>query len=201
MQFSGLAELDRTSWPEIREQILRFEQEPWEARAYPGYPRWELPKKKPRLWPGLERVLCWRRSFRDLSGKVPGPKVLGRMLAFSHGVQGNQGQGPVPSAGGLQALELYLVPWEGDWLPEGVYHYDRSGHALAQLSKQAKREQWQEWVPSLPLVQGGALLWIIVGDGARVEKKYGSRGLRFLLLEAGPRCRWGDFLKKTLRRR
>jgi nitroreductase len=29
------------------------------------------------------------------------------------------------------------------------------------------------------------LLWVVVGDGARVEKKYGERGYRFLLLEAG----------------
>jgi len=40
-------------------------------------------------------------------------------------------------------------------------------------------------VPSLPLVAGGALLWILVGDGVRVQAKYGVRGLRFLLLEAG----------------
>jgi len=34
-------------------------------------------------------------------------------------------------------------------------------------------------------VEGGALLWILVGDGARVAAKYGDRGGRFLLLEAG----------------
>jgi nitroreductase len=28
-------------------------------------------------------------------------------------------------------------------------------------------------------------LWLVVGDGARAAGKYGARGLRFLLLEAG----------------
>lgn len=40
-------------------------------------------------------------------------------------------------------------------------------------------------MPSLVTVEGGALVWVIVGDGARVSAKYGARGLRFLLLEAG----------------
>ncbi len=35
------------------------------------------------------------------------------------------------------------------------------------------------------LISGGALLWVLVGDGARVQAKYGGRGWRFLLLEAG----------------
>ena len=34
-------------------------------------------------------------------------------------------------------------------------------------------------------VDGGALLWILVGDAARVESKYMERGIRFLILEAG----------------
>jgi SagB-type dehydrogenase family enzyme len=40
-------------------------------------------------------------------------------------------------------------------------------------------------VPSLDHVEGGAVLWVLVGDAARVTHKYGGRGYRFLLLEAG----------------
>jgi nitroreductase len=40
-------------------------------------------------------------------------------------------------------------------------------------------------VPALDLIEGGALLWVVVGDLERVERKYGERGARFLLLEAG----------------
>jgi nitroreductase len=40
-------------------------------------------------------------------------------------------------------------------------------------------------VPSLELVRGGALAWILVGDHARVAARYGRRALRFLTLEAG----------------
>jgi SagB-type dehydrogenase family enzyme len=71
------------------------------------------------------------------------------------------------------------------WLPAGVYHYDRGGHALAQLAAGADRADWLGRVPSLAVVEGGALLWVLVGDGERVAGKYGARGWRFLLLEAG----------------
>ena len=40
-------------------------------------------------------------------------------------------------------------------------------------------------MPALITIDGSALLWIVVGDGARVAAKYGARGLRFLLLETG----------------
>jgi len=91
----------------------------------------------------------------------------------------------VPSAGGLQGLELCLVNLAAGWLPPGRYHYDRAGHHLSQLGAGADRRRWREVVPSLDLVEGGALLWVIVGDAARMERKYGERGLRFLLFEAG----------------
>ena len=37
----------------------------------------------------------------------------------------------------------------------------------------------------LEQIIGGAILFVLVGDYDRVEAKYGARGLRFLLIEAG----------------
>jgi SagB-type dehydrogenase family enzyme len=90
--------------------------------------------------------------------------------------------GPVHSAGGLQALELYLVVLGEGWLPAGLYHFDRAGHHLSQLDTHASREEWAKRVPSLLHAQGGALLWVIVGG---LERKYGERSERFLLQESG----------------
>jgi SagB-type dehydrogenase family enzyme len=116
---------------------------------------------------------------------LPSRRQLARVLQGSHGVTGADGRGPVPSAGGLQALELYLAVLEPGWLPSGLYHYDRCGRHLSQIESGAVGEGLRALVPSLELLEGGALLWMVVGDGARVQGKYGERGLRFLLLEAG----------------
>jgi SagB-type dehydrogenase family enzyme len=85
----------------------------------------------------------------------------------------------------LQSIELYLVTFENSWLPSGAYHFDRVGHHLSQIVSSANRQTWMKCVPSLGPTKGGAILFVLVGDFGRTEAKYGSRGLRFLLIEAG----------------
>jgi SagB-type dehydrogenase family enzyme len=180
-------ELDRTTFPAWRERMASFDALPDEVepRSYPGYPCWPLPQFRPRMLVSLDRVLHRRRSVQVLGSALPSRSKLGRLLQFSHGLTAGRSRGPVPSAGGLQALELYMTVLEAAWLPAGLYHYDRPKHHLSQIVAGAARADWLECIPSLHLIEGGALLWIVVGDSARVNKKYGARGLRFLLLEAG----------------
>lgn len=191
MEDTGLhrTELDRTTFPEWRDHILLAEVEgaasPGEPRTYPGYPRWPLQRVRSRWWPPLDRVLATRRCPRSLGEALPSRRTLSQVLQASHGVSGPDGRGPVPSAGGLQALELYLVAWGPGWLPAGVYHFDRTGHHLSQLVSGAERAEWVQRVPSLGQIDGGSLLWLLVGDGDRAAAKYAARGHRFLLLEAG----------------
>lgn len=185
--FFRQTELDRTNWPELRDQIIAYEQEGSvsEARSYPGYPTWPLQRLRSRLWPSLDRVLLKRRSRRVLQNAVPSRKQVSRLCFFAHGICDRDCRGPVPSAGGLQAVELYLSFLQSSWIPAGIYHFDRAKHHLSQIAAGADRDTWLTLAPSLNTVHGGALLWVLVGDAARVEQKYGSRGLRFLILEAG----------------
>lgn len=180
-------ELDETCFPDFRDRILRFEgsEIPHESRTYPGYPRVALPRARARLFPSLDRVLARRRTSRGLAPNLPTRDTLGRLLRFSHGVTASRDRGPAPSAGGLQAMELYLAVLEGAWLDAGIYHYDRRGHHLSRVAAGAPRAAWSRRVPSMAQYEGGALLFIIVGDAARVGAKYGDRGERLLLLEAG----------------
>lgn len=181
------SELDRGTYAELRDHLAGHEESAsgHEPRSYPGYPRTRLPRLRPRRLVGLEATLVRRRCLRELGRALPRPGTLGRVLQFAHAVAGPQGRGPVPSAGGLQAVELYLAVLEGGWLERGLYHYDRGGHHLSRTGPGAGRPRWKELVPSMDLVEGGALLWIVAGDAARVGAKYGDRGGRFLLLEAG----------------
>src|SRR5258707_6107675 len=100
-------ELDSTSVPAFREAIARFDDAgppDHVPRSYPGYRRWELPRAR-RGPASLDRALANRRSHRELGRELPAASELGRICELAHGVCGDLGRGPVPSAGGLQALE------------------------------------------------------------------------------------------------
>ena len=207
-------ELTQTTLPKLVEQLAAFtataaELEP---RSYPGYPRVTLPATRARRLCPLDRTLRARRSATVLGEELPDAAALSRILHFGHGYEriGSTGSGIVPSAGGLQALELYLVVLDAavrapadatpgsktarfgqssaaaSWLPPGLYHYDRPGHHLSRIAASpVTRPAWEELIPSLRLLTGSALIWLLVGDLDRVARKYGSRAYRFLLLEAG----------------
>jgi SagB-type dehydrogenase family enzyme len=187
--FFRSTELDRTSFPAWRDGILEAEASgaahPGPPRSYPGYPRWPLERVRPRLWPPLDRMLLRRRCRYPLGVELPSGKQFSRILQSAHGITGNAGAGPTPSAGGLQALELYLAVWHNGFLPAGFYHYDRVGHHLSQLGAGLSRTDLEALMPSLQRLEGGSCVFLLVGDGARVSGKYNERGLRFLLLEAG----------------
>jgi SagB-type dehydrogenase family enzyme len=187
--FYRATELDRTNFPAWRDGILEAEASgaamPGLPRSYPGYPRWPLDRVRPRWLISLERTLVRRRCRYPLGTAVPDRARLSRLLQMSHGITGPNAAGPVPSAGGLQALELYLAVLTPGWLPIGLYHYDRAGHHLSQVRSPVSRPDLLPLVPSLEQLDGGGVVWIIVGDGVRAAGKYGERGLRFLLLEAG----------------
>ncbi len=182
-------ELDRAGIRRLRDSIARFSAVAPDrevvARSYPGYPWLSLPRVHARPGPSLEDVLQTRRSRRPLSGPALPVAELARLLGLSHGVRAAHARGPVPSAGGLQALELYPVVLAPGAVEAGAYHYDRERHGLARLDQDDPPGDWRERVPSLRDAGEPPLLAIVVGDAIRVEERYGLRGARFLLLEAG----------------
>lgn len=185
--FIRWTELDRTTLPAFLQGIRLADANPVlePPRSYPGYPRWPLDRLRPRRLASLDRALHARRSARELGTDAPTRRTLSRLLQMAHGISADHHRGPTPSAGGLQALELYVAHWSSTWLPAGTYHYDRVGQHLSQLAPECERTHWEELVPALRQLDGGALLWVLVGNAPRVTAKYGERGYRFLLLEAG----------------
>lgn len=180
--------LDRLIFPEFRNRIIAVEQAALvhEPRSYPGYPKTPLPQPSGRAFSSLDRALRSRRVERQLESAQPSRSKLSRLLGLAHGVCASEGRGPVPSSGKLQALELFIAPFSAShWLEHGVYHYDRAGHYLARVAEGRDRSDWARSIPSLTQFEGGALLWILVSDTTRLSDKYGERGARFALLEAG----------------
>ena len=187
LRLLDLTRLDAATLPAFRDAALGAEAEGIEhgLRRYPGYPSVALPRPSRRRLVALDAALSGRRSTRELGETQPCAKTLGTLLGLSFGVNASIGRGPTPSAGGLQSLCLYPVVLGEGWLARGAWHYEREPHALAQLDAPTQPQAWRELLVSSNQFEGGALLWVIAGDGRAISRKYGARAARFLLLEAG----------------
>jgi SagB-type dehydrogenase family enzyme len=155
------------------------------SRTHDHRPGVELPPPGP-LRGRLGDLLDRRRSER---ADVLRPVRLGdlaALVAASYAARSRAGElrRPIPSAGALYPLELYVIALAVEGLEPGVYHYDPFRHRLALLGPApfaAVREALVD--PSLADVAAGIL--VVTGVFWRSRFKYGPRGYRFTLLEAG----------------
>lgn len=173
----GVARLEAD--PELRRIVARA------VRRHPRRPRTLLPGRG-ALPQSLESVLRNRRSKRDLASAPLTLDHLATVLDSAYGVSqsGLQPLRTVPSGGALYPLELYVLVRTVDRLAPGIYHYDPLTHALEQLARGDLDERlraamvYPELVESAVVVVVTALFW-------RTRFKYGLRGYRFALIEAG----------------
>lgn len=91
----------------------------------------------------------------------------------------------VPSAGALFPLEVYCVAFDVDGLAPAIYHYDPIRDVLERTRAGDVRAELAETLPMGHLVEGCAVALIVTAMLWRSRFKYGQRGYRFALLEAG----------------
>jgi SagB-type dehydrogenase family enzyme len=114
--------------------------------------------------------------------------MLSQLLYAAQGITEDGGfKRAAPSAGALYPLDLYAVVGDAGvaGLEAGVYHYTPSGHGIervfsgdrrADLAKAALHQMWMETAP---------LNLVITAAYARICIKYGDRGIRYAMIEAG----------------
>lgn len=152
-------------------------------RLDPGAERVPLPGRDFALSPSLGEVLERRVSRRD-HRLAPLPlETLGRLLHASFGMHGPHR--PFPSAGGLHPLELYALTQEVEGLPDGVWHYDPWVHELALRRPGRFFDEAAAIAYGQEAVRHANLLLCLTAVFARTARKYGQRGYRYVLFEAG----------------
>jgi SagB-type dehydrogenase family enzyme len=128
-----------------------------------------------------------RRTIRRFAQKPLSQEQVGQLLWAAYGITDARGLRSAPSAGALYPLDVYLVVGERQVrdLAAGVYHYRPESHALAARGRGDRRPAvarsclHQQWLAEAPI------LLIITGEYRRCQVKYGQRGVRYTLLEAG----------------
>ena len=172
------------------------------SKLYPTKQKIGLPKAgRPFRGRRLFDLLKSRRTRRGQFS--PGPmtvKQWGRLLDMACGLTGRvthpdfpdivQDLRAWPSAGAMYPIEVYLASLGGNELARGWYHYQVRSHELARMDAPALDSQ-HEVQPLKRLIFADGLwenaggLLVLTGLFARTQEKYGERGYRFVLLDAG----------------
>jgi SagB-type dehydrogenase family enzyme len=156
------------------------------ARTHDHRPSVELPADR-RLRGGLEAAIHRRRSTK---AEVARPLCIGELatlLVSCYAASSGRGPvlpRPVPSAGALYPLELYVVALGVNGLDRGVYHFQPFRRCLSLLGPFVWGELRAALVDGTVLDHAAALI-VITAVFWRARFKYGLRGYRFALLEAG----------------
>ncbi|WP_437605670.1 SagB/ThcOx family dehydrogenase [Sorangium sp. So ce834] len=160
-------------------------------RTYVGAPRTALPGRDFALPASLGEVLERRQSIRDFE---PGPLPLvslGRLLFGSYGARKRRRlddvwvyNRPAASAGARYPLEIYVATQSVSGLDDGIYHYDVYAHEL-ELRRQGRVRDELVELTVQEMVRGANLVLVITAVWERNMWKYGQRGYRLVLLDAG----------------
>ena len=132
----------------------------------------------------LSPVLRARRSARDFPGRPLGLQRLAALLEAVYGVTA-LGRRSVPSGGALYPLELYPVVMRVDGLDAGVFHFDPPRRLLELVQAGEVAAELEATCPFPGLLAGAAAVVFVTAVFWRSRFKYGLRGYRFTLLEAG----------------
>ncbi len=180
-QMAGVRRLERDRG--LRRSVLRA------GKRFTHRPTRPLP---PPQFPEVtfESVLRHRHSSREFGRDRLSLATLSAVLFAAYGVtrraedRARPDLRAVPSAGALYPLDVYVAAQQVESLPAGLYHYDPGRHVLAELRRTDPR---RALAPGLvePTLADAPVIMMLAACFWRSRFKYGLRGYRFVLLEAG----------------
>ena len=133
-----------------------------------------------------------RRSCRQYAARTMSLADAATLLRSCYGVTDLRFETPswarwgrtVPSAGGLYPLEAFIATHNVEGAPDGVFHYEPVRHCLSSLST-CDVDEVRQAIFSPEFITNANMLVMIAGTFAATQTKYGPRGYRYILIEAG----------------
>jgi SagB-type dehydrogenase family enzyme len=131
---------------------------------------------------GLHDALVARRSRSAETPASLSSAALGSLVGAAY--RSAEGRRPVPSGGALYPLELYVIALDVDGVGAGAHHYNPYRHRLETIGAVERADVARALVEP-ELADSAAALVVLTAMFWRSRFKYGLRGYRFALLEAG----------------
>jgi len=163
-------------------------------KEYRSAERIPLPPAVPAIAQPLECVLRNRRSIREFSGAPVSIEHLSCILELSYGISDESvvsdgvnilRKRTAPSAGALYPNEIYLVAQRVERLPCGLYHFQPLNHSLECLLARDLSKDLEHAMLYPEVVAQASVVFLLGSIFERARFKYGERGYRFVLLDAG----------------
>ena len=145
----------------------------------------------PRVAPQgeLEESIARRRSGRRYGGAPLARAEIARLLYLTYGELGaGRPARPLASGGGLYPLEFYVAALQVRDLEAGVYHYNVEDHCLDVIRRgdvDIGRLAEILWLEDIETPESIGAFVFVAACLERTTVKYGDRGYRLVLLEAG----------------
>jgi SagB-type dehydrogenase family enzyme len=164
-----------------------------ESLDYKGYPSIVLPHPKPVDQP-LSRVISSRVSARIIRPCQLDMDELAALLHYAYGItRTNEGTGfsrpfrSAPSGGGLYPLEIYFHSVHVRGLKPGLYHYNPAKNEARLLICGDLSQSIAETLVQFQshIAHQASAIFFLTALFERSTFKYGTRGYRFILVEAG----------------
>lgn len=152
-----------------------------------------LPAPQP-IEASVSQALTHRRSCRGFDGRPVSLQELSQMLSAVRATRkGNTTLEnlelwfrPYPSGGGLYPSEIYVVARNVEGVEPGLFHYDARRHELSRIGGVLRFSDLRTALGDEDgLTLNAGVVFLVSTLPERTVVKYGYRGYRFAMMEAG----------------
>lgn len=136
----------------------------------------------------LEKTIRDRRTIRSFTSQQLTLEQFSQLLWAAYGITEDRGYKRAAASGGAcYPMDIYAVVGEDGikGINAGIYHYEPMGHTVSlwvdgDLRKEvAQASLGQMWMARPPLSL------VITAEYVRITRRYGDRGVRYAMIEAG----------------
>lgn len=152
----------------------------------------KLPKPALTGNKSLEAAILHKKSSRNFTGSTLSLAHVSQLLWSANGnlpldAVTSATTKVFPSAGGLNALEAFLVAGQNtvEGVPAGVYRYNPADNTLRQIAPGDQRNLLAHAALSQVWIARAPAIIVIAGVFERMTGKYGGRGMQYVFMEAG----------------
>ena len=148
----------------------------------------KLPQAKTEGTVTLEKTIKSRRTIRSFLAKPLTPEQFAQLFWAAQGITDDRGyKRAAPSGGALYPMDIYGVIGANcvQGIEAGIWHYQPEAHSVSLFSEGDLRKEVaraslsQMWMAEAPVS------FVITSEYARITGKYGKRGVRYAMIEAG----------------